>query len=99
MRRLFASPPRVETSIGTTSPALKEAAEVIAALPQELSLQVDHVEVETVDQISLVLKDGRTVVWGSAEESDTKAEVLATLLATVQADLYDVSVPSKPTTR
>lgn len=35
--------PRVETSIGTTSAALKEAAKVIAALPQELSLQVDHV--------------------------------------------------------
>lgn len=91
--------PRVETAIGTTSAALKEAAEVISALPQELSLLVDHVQVTTVDQISLVLKDGRTVFWGSAEESDTKAEVLATLLATVQADLYDVSVPSKPTTR
>jgi cell division protein FtsQ len=91
--------PRVETAIGTTSAALKEAADVISALPQELSLLVDHVQVTTVDQISLVLKDGRTVFWGSAEESDTKAEVLATLLATVQADLYDVSVPSKPTTR
>ena len=77
--------PRVETAIGTTSAALKEAAKVISALPQELSLLVDHVQVTTVDQISLVLKDGRTVVWGSAEESDTKAEVLATLLATVQA--------------
>jgi cell division protein FtsQ len=91
--------PRVETSIGTTSDALKEAAKVIAALPQELSLQVDHAEVETVDQISLVLKDGRVVVWGSADQSATKAEVLATLLATVQAHVYDVSVPSKPTTR
>jgi cell division protein FtsQ len=91
--------PRVETSIGTTSAALKEAAKVIAALPQELSLQVDHVEVETVDEISLVLKDGRTVIWGSADQSDKKAEVLATLLATVQAQVYDVSVPSKPTTR
>jgi cell division protein FtsQ len=91
--------PRVETSIGTTSAALREAAKVIAALPQELSLLVDHVQVTTVDQISLVLKDGRTVMWGSAEESETKAEVLAVLLATVQAQTYDVSVPSKPTTR
>ena len=38
------------------------------------------------------------VVWGSADESETKAEVLETLLATVQAQVYDVSVPSKPTT-
>lgn len=91
--------PRVETSIGTTSAALKEAAKVVSALPQDLSLQVDHVDVKTVDQISLVLKDGRTVVWGSADQSDTKAEVAETLLATVQAEVYDVSVPSKPTTR
>ncbi len=91
--------PRVVTSIGTTSEALKEAAKVISALPEELTLLVDHVLVTTVDQISLVLKDGRTVVWGSADESDTKAEVLETLLATVQAQVYDVSVPSKPTTR
>ena len=90
--------PRVETSIGTTAAALKEAAEVISALPQELSLLVDHVQVTTVDQISLVLKDGRTVVWGSAEDSKTKAEVAALLLKTVPAQVYDVSVPSKPTT-
>jgi cell division protein FtsQ len=90
--------PRVETPIGTTSAALKEAAKVIAALPQELSLLVDHVQVASVDQISLVLKDGRTVVWGSSDQSDTKATVLATLLASVQAQVYDVSVPAKPVT-
>jgi cell division protein FtsQ len=91
--------PRVETSIGTTSAALKEAAKVISALPQALSLQVDHVDVKTVDLISLVLKDGRIVIWGSADESDTKAEVAQNLLANVQAHEYDVSVPSKPITR
>ncbi len=91
--------PKVQTSIGTTSAALQEAAKVISALPQALSLLVDHVQVTTVDQISLVLKDGRTVVWGSSDESDTKADVLGTLLATVQAEVYDVTVPSKPTTR
>jgi cell division protein FtsQ len=90
--------PRIETSIGTTSAALQEAANVISALPQEISLLVDHVQVTTVDQISLVLKNGRTVSWGSAEESETKAKVLATLLATVEASVYDVSVPSRPTT-
>ena len=91
--------PRVVTAVGTTSAALKEAAEVISALPEDLTLIVDHVQVTTVDEISLVLKDGRTVVWGSADESATKANVLATLLATVQAQVYDVSVPSKPTTK
>jgi len=91
--------PRVVTSIGTTSAALQEAAKVITALPEELTLIVDHVQVTTVDEISLVLKDGRTVVWGSADESDAKADVIAILLTTVTASVYDVSVPSKPATK
>lgn len=91
--------PRVETSLGTTSGALKEAAGVIAALPSELSLRVDHLRVQTMDEISLQLKDGRVVEWGSAEESATKARVAITLLATVEARVYDVSAPSKPATR
>jgi cell division protein FtsQ len=89
--------PRVETSIGTTSKALREAAAVISALPEPVVALVDHVQVETVDQISLVLKDGRVVIWGSSADSDTKAEVLLELLKT-QAQVYDVSVPSRPTT-
>ena len=47
---------------------------------------------------SLELRDGRTVVWGSAEESGAKAEVLAALLEQPGAT-YDVSVPSQPTIR
>ena len=71
---------------------------MVAALPEELTLIVDHVQVTTVDEISLVLKDGRTVIWGSADESDAKADVIAILLTTVTASVYDVSVPSKPAT-
>lgn len=88
--------PRVETSADAGREALREAAAVVSALPEDLAAKVDHVEVATVDQISLVLRDGRVVVWGSAEESDVKAEVLAGLLAT-PASTYDVSVPGQPT--
>ena len=55
----------------------KEAAGVVSALPDDLAARVDHVEVQTIDQISLVLRDGREVLWGSAEESELKARVLA----------------------
>ncbi len=91
--------PRVETSADTGSEALREGALVVAALPADLAASVDHVVVETVDDISLVLKDGREVEWGSSEQSDQKAEVLADLLEARQADHYDVSVPGLPTTR
>lgn len=91
--------PRIVTSTGTPADALREAARVVSAMPSTLSSLVDHVEVQTVDQISLVLRDGRTVRWGSAEQSDEKATVLADLLDAVpDAQVYDVSVPGSPTT-
>lgn len=101
--RDYASPPedlpRVETGASTSSDALREAARVIRALPDDLATRIDHVEVETVDRINLALRDGRTVRWGGAADSDVKGEVLAKLLAAVpQAQTYDVSVPGEPTT-
>jgi cell division protein FtsQ len=90
--------PRVRPTTSTGTDALKEAAAVVSALPEDLSARVDHVEVETIDQITLVLRDDRRVLWGSAEDSDQKAEVLEALLGQ-QARTYDVSVPGSPTTR
>ena len=90
--------PRVQTDIGTSAQALREAALVISALPESLTLIVDYVQVATVDEISLFLKDGRQVVWGSADDSETKARVAIDLLQKVDADVYDVSVPTQPTT-
>jgi cell division protein FtsQ len=89
--------PQVRTSTDTRSEALEEAAQVVGALPAEVSRLVDHVEVQTVDQIALALRDGRTVVWGSADESALKAKVTAVLLRQ-PAKTYDVSVPGQPTT-
>ena len=90
--------PRVQTDIGTSAEALREAALVISALPESLTLLVDYLQVTTVDEISLFLKDGRQVVWGSADDSETKAEVAIDLLQKIDADVYDVSVPTQPTT-
>jgi len=90
--------PRVQTDIGTSADALREAAQVISALPPSLTLIVDYLQVTTVDEISLFLKDGRQVVWGSADDSATKAQVAIDLLQKVDADVYDVSVPTQPTT-
>lgn len=91
--------PRVRPQTSTGTDALKEAATVVSALPGDLAARVDHVEVQTIDQITLVLRDGRQVHWGSAAESDLKAEVLTRLLAVQRAQVYDVSVPGSPTTR
>ncbi|HQR25795.1 MAG TPA: FtsQ-type POTRA domain-containing protein [Nocardioides sp.] len=90
--------PVVRTFAGADADARQEAAGVVAAMPAELARRVDHLEVESVDQIRLVLRDGRSVVWGSAADSAEKARVLLALLAH-PAQEYDVSVPGQPTTR
>ncbi|MFC7497542.1 MULTISPECIES: cell division protein FtsQ/DivIB [unclassified Nocardioides] len=92
--------PRIETAADTGTEALREGALVVGSLPGDLAAKVDHVSVETIDEITLALRDGRQVLWGSAEESDLKSEVLADLVAAVpDAQQYDVSVPGQPTTR
>jgi cell division protein FtsQ len=89
--------PRISSTSSTAPDALKEAATVVAALPPELAAMVDHLDVQTVDQITLVLKDQRVVVWGSADDSATKAEVLLKQLRQ-PARVYNVSVPGQPVT-
>jgi len=88
--------PLVKTTGRTGGEALSEAALVVSSLPGALAPRVEYLAVVTVDQITLVLRDGRQVLWGSAEESDAKARVLAVLLDE-PAKVYDVSVPAQPT--
>ena len=90
--------PLVRMGLGTQADALAEAALVIAALPDDLAGRVEFIEVRTVDTISLRLPGDRSVLWGSAEDSDNKARVLAMLLKQ-PAVLYDVSVPGQPVIR
>ncbi|NLE97825.1 MAG: FtsQ-type POTRA domain-containing protein [Propionibacterium sp.] len=77
---------------------LADVATVVEHLPAPIASSVERIEAGSVDLIELVLDDDRRVVWGSAEESALKAEVLDTLLQ-VEADVYDVSAPNHPTTR
>jgi cell division protein FtsQ len=90
--------PLVRTEPDTPAEALVEAARVIDALPDRIAGRVDTLEVSSVDEIELVLTSGRRVLWGSAEDSAQKADVLAVLLKRPGQQL-DVSVPGRPTTR
>ncbi len=90
--------PLVRTAPGTADEALLEGARVIASLPPRVLVQVERVEVASVDEIELVLGTGRRVLWGSAQDSGQKAEVLAVLLRRPGQQI-DVSVPGRPTTR
>jgi cell division protein FtsQ len=99
--RSYAHPPKAlplvvsATAVGTE--ALAEAGRVIAAMPAGLAARVDHVGVRGVDQVTLTMRSGATVLWGSDAQSALKARVLVRLL-TRPARSYDVSVPGQPVT-
>ncbi|MGA8245599.1 MAG: FtsQ-type POTRA domain-containing protein, partial [Nocardioides sp.] len=96
-RRVPPGMPLVVPTAGAGSAALAEAARVIASLPAGLAARVDHVQVSGVDQVSLAMRGGARVIWGSAAQSGLKAQVLARLLPH-PAQTYDVSVPGQPVT-
>lgn len=88
--------PRVRVGSNVDRDALEEAATVLSAMPEDLAAKVRRVNVESIDRITLVLRNGRTVLWGSGESSEDKARVLAALLKAQKAKTYDVSVPGQP---
>lgn len=90
--------PLVRTQPGTGAEALAEAARVVSSLPAAVSRRLDVVEATSVDQIALLLGNGRRILWGSADSSEQKAEVLAVLLKRPGQQI-NVSVPGRPTTK
>lgn len=89
---------KVQRKASTDAEALAEAATVIDSLPASIGNRVVSARVESVDAISLVLKGGAVVRWGSADESEKKLEVLQLLLRQ-EASVYDVTAPGRPTIR
>lgn len=75
---------------------------ILRALPPELAAEVATVEAGTRDTVRMGLRDGRSVVWGSASDAALKIRVLQALRAApaaAGAREYDVSAPSLPITR
>lgn len=74
---------------------------VAAALPKQLVERTEYLHAGTRDSIILQLDGGVRVMWGSTEDSATKAKVLLALMQTEDAEdvtVYDVRVPERPTT-
>lgn len=82
---------------GVDGGAFTAMAEVLVALPPEVLAQVDSIAAGTRDDVTLTLAgSAQRVVWGSAADSDRKADILAALLARFASagpGEYDVSAP------
>ncbi len=83
---------------GPADAPTRAALEVMTALPPDVVAQVGRVAAPSVASITLTLADGRTVVWGTTDRTDEKANKLAALL-TQPGRVYDVSSPDLPTVK
>jgi cell division protein FtsQ len=83
---------------GPSDPATKAALQALLALRPEVAGQVGKIAAPSVSSITLILGDGRVVIWGSTDRAEEKAEKLAALL-TQPGRTYDVSSPDLPTVK
>lgn len=83
---------------GPDDPPTRAALQVMTSLSPEVVGQVSRIAAPSVASITLTLTDGRTVVWGTTDRTDEKAEKLGALL-TQPGRTYDVSSPDLPTVK
>ena len=94
--------PLIEAPDGIISAGFEAAAAVLTVLPESIRAQLDSVTAVTTDDVTLSLLGGEQVVWGSPEQSEYKAVVLAALLIGNPAGTvneYDVSSPDSAVLR
>jgi len=93
--------PVVEVPVGDAR-TITAVLTVLRALPPDLLAEVGKVSAQTQDTVSMTLRDGDRVEWGSAQQAPLKIAVLKTLRAapsSAGATVFDVSAPTLPVTR
>ncbi|TFV54118.1 FtsQ-type POTRA domain-containing protein [Geodermatophilus sp. DF01-2] len=85
---------------GPEDRATRAALAALVALPDDVRADVAGARTSSAEDVTLTLEDGTTVLWGSAEDVEEKADVLVALLEQLRAgalepaDTIDVSAPS-----
>ncbi|MFX0572944.1 cell division protein FtsQ/DivIB [Nocardia nepalensis] len=91
--------PKLDTAHpGGDDPVTRAAVSVMSVLPAALVIQVDEVVARSISDISLNLRDGRTVLWGGTNDAERKAAVVMPLL-TRDGTVFDVSSPNLVTVK
>ena len=93
--------PLVDVPVGDAR-TLAAVLGVLEALPSELAADVRSVAAQTQDTVTMELRDGARVDWGSADQTELKAAVLQALRTAEQSmdsAWFDVSAPTLPVTK
>jgi cell division protein FtsQ len=83
---------------GTTDPTTRAALRVLSDLPPNLRTPLRIVRAGSPSSVTLVLRDGRQVLWGGVGDTTLKVEA-ATALLRMPGRIFDVSRPAVVTRR
>ncbi len=97
-QQVAAKPDTLTAVEGVTADFRGIGARTAASFPGWLRRRVSVVQVASPQDILLLLRSGKQVVWGGPDRAARKAQVLQALLH-VKARFYDVSAPDAPATR
>src|SRR4029453_14082770 len=81
---------------GPQDGSTRAALTVLTALTPQLRAELTPVVAASPDRVHLDLAGGRTVIWGDASQSETKARI-ATALLSQPGRTIDVSAPNVAT--
>ncbi|MEU5262684.1 FtsQ-type POTRA domain-containing protein [Amycolatopsis sp. NPDC021455] len=82
--------------VSADDPVTRAVTAVLGVIPEQLLKQVTTATAKTPASVEFTLASGKIVRWGTAEQTDRKAKVLAALL-TQEGKIYDVAAPELPT--
>ena len=82
--------------VSADDPVTRAVTAVLGVIPEQLLRQVTTATAQTPASVEFTLTNGKIVRWGTAEQTDRKAKVLAALLSQ-PGKIYDVAAPELPT--
>lgn len=84
--------------VSTSTPATTAALAVLHSLPQQLRGLLSSVQAASAEQVTLLLRDHRQVLWGGSTDGATKAAAVMVLLK-MPGTFFDVSAKGVVTRR
>lgn len=90
--------PTIDADVDVSSEVLTDVQTVLAALPEDLRGQVSQVRLAG-GLHTVLLSSGGQILWGDADDSELKAQVLGLLAAQRPSAVYDVTDPTRPSIR
>lgn len=90
--------PELRPASAQDAASVAAAARAAEVLPPDVRAQLDAVEAANPDSVSLVIREGKRVYWGSVDRAEEKAEATRIVLTQPGAQ-WNVSNPALPSRR